>query len=428
MTLPAPFTGIRVLELSTAWAGPFCGLNLGALGAEVVKIEAPARPDDVRGPLRPAPGGSTVYPNGEPGDRPWNRAAVFHDRHRYKLGLTLDLAGPRGKELFKRLTALSDVVLVNFRAGMMENLGLGYPDLRAVNPAVIAVFMPGFGRTGPYRDYSSFGHNLEALTGAALLTGYPDRGPLASNLYWPDPLVGMMGMAAIAGALRNRGRTGEGMEIEFSQMEVAIRSLGGQLMDFAMNGRVAQSEGNRHRFLAPHGCYRCQGDDQWLAIAVRTEEQWHALCGVMGAPQLMADPRFRDHPARRANQEALDRAIEEWTNTQDKTAAMQALQGAGVPAGAVLTPADHFGDPHLHKRGFFTEFMHPEVGVYPFPAPNGLRFSNTEAVEPRHAPLFGEHNHCLLHDLLGLSESDMKALEAERIISDRPLGDAPRAR
>ena len=428
MPIALPLQGIRVLELSTAWAGPFCGLNLAQLGAEVIKFEAPTRPDDVRGSINPAPSATTVYPNAEPGERPWNRTAVFHDRHRSKLGLCLDLTTPRGSELFKRLTAISDVVLVNYRARMMDNLGLGFPALKAVNPGIIMVFVPGFGVTGPYKDYSSFGHNLEALTGASLLTGYPDRGPIASNLYWPDPLVGIMALGAIATAIRNRRRTGEGMLIEFSQMEVAIRSLGGFLMDYAMNGRVAQSTGNRHPTLAPHGCYRCQGDDQWLTIAVCTDEEWRSLCRVMGVPELAQDPRYAHVLDRHDHEEELDRTIEAWTSAQDKMAAMHALQQAGVAAGAVITNAEHFGDPHLDERGFFTEVSHPAVGTYPFPAVNGFRLSKSPPGEMRHAPLFGEHNHYLLHDLLGVTDEEMSQLEAQHIISDRPLADAPRAR
>lgn len=423
-----PLEGVRVLELSTAWAGPFCGLNLGFLGAEVIKVEGPTRPDDVRGAIQPSPGMTTVYPGGEPGERPWDRSGVFHERHRYKLGLSLDLTAAPGKEIFKRLVALSDVVLVNFRAGMMENLGLSFSALKAVNPGIIVVLMPGFGLSGPYQAYSSFGHNLEALTGAALLTGYPDRGPLSSNLYWPDPLVGILGVGAVVGALRHRSRTGEGMEIEFSQMEVAIRSLGGHLMDYAMNGRIAQSVGNRHPAMAPHGCYPCLGDDQWVALGVRDDDQWRALCGVMGQPELAGDPRFGEVLGRLRHVNELDSIVAAWTSTQDKMGAMHALQDAGVPAGAVLTHPEHFGDPHLHDRGFFTDIHHPVVGVYPFQAVNGFRLSKAPGGSPRPAPLFGQHNQYLLHDVLGLPEATLEDLQARQIISHQPLADAPRAR
>ncbi|MBI2886178.1 MAG: CoA transferase [Chloroflexi bacterium] len=422
-----PLQGIRVLELSVAWAAPFCGKNLSFFGAEVIKVEAPTRPDGHRGSINPAAGGFTIYPNGVPGERPWNRTGAFAERHRDKLGLSVDLNASEGKELFKRLVALSDVVMVNYRAGVMDRLGLGYDVLKQVNPGLVMVLLPGFGNTGPYRDYSSYGSNLEALTGAAGLTGYPDREPLNSNLTWPDPVVGMMALGTIVAALRHRSVTGEGMLMEYSQLEVAVRTLGGFLMDYSMNGRAHHRIGNRDPVMAPHGVYPCQGEDQWLAVAVASDAEWRALCGVMSKPELAEDPRFADGPGRLRNHDALDEIIAGWSSAQDKMSAFHALQAAGVAAGPVLAHAEHFTDPHFRERGFFQEIYHPEAGTFPFQAVNGFKLSRTPGRNRRSAPLYGEHNRYLLQDVLGLGDEDLAHLEARQVISQVPLADSPRA-
>lgn len=427
MSSPLPLRGIRVLELSVAWAAPFCGKNMAYLGAEVIKIEAPTRPDGHRGSINPVAGGFTIYPDGKPGERPWNRTAAFHERYRSKLDISLDLSTPEGKKVFKGLVALSDVVLVNYRAGVMDNLGLGYSVLKEVNPNIIMVLLPGFGLTGPYRDYSSYGSNLEALTGAMFLTGYADRDPYNSNLTWPDPMVGVMALGMICSAIRNRRASGKGMLIEFSQMEATVRTLASFLMDYQMNGRVAERMGNRHTTMAPHDCFRCKGEDQWLAIAVRSDEEWQALCRVMGKPELAKDPRYADCLSRLRNQDELGPMIEAWTSTQDKVEAMHALQRAGVAAGPVMPHHEHYEDPHYQARGFFQEITHPEAGTFPFQAVSGYRLSKTPGWNHRHAPLFGEHNRYLLHDVLGISDEKYAQLEDKQIISEVPLADGPRA-
>ena len=427
MSSPLPLSGVRVLELSVAWAGPNCGKNLAYLGAEVIKVEAPTRPDGHRGSIKPVVGGLTIYPHGEPGERPWNRTATFHERYRSKLDISVDVSTPEGKKVFTGLVALSDVVLVNFRAGVMDNLGLGYSVLKEVNPNIIMVVLPGFGLTGPYRDYSSYGRNLEALTGAMFLTGYADRDPLGSNLAWPDPLVGMMALGMICAAIRNRSASGKGMLIEFSQMEVIVRTLAGFLMDYQMNGRVAERMGNRHTTMAPHDCFRCKGEDQWLALAVRSDEEWQALCQVMGKPELAKDPRYADCLSRLRNQDELGPIIEAWTSTQDKIEAMHALQRAGVAAGPVMLHYEHYEDPQYQARGFFQEIIHPEVGAFPFQAVSGYQLSKTPGWNRRYAPLFGEHNRYVLHDVLGISDEEYSQMEDKQIISEIPLADSPRA-
>ncbi len=427
MSSPLPFEGIRVLEQTTAWAGPFCTKNLAFLGAEVIKIEAPLRPDSIRGNLTPTPEGIGIYPKGELGERPWERTGPYHERYRNKLHLSLDLTSPEGKDIFKDLSRISDVVVCNYRAAVMDNLGLGYSVLKEVNPRIIMIQMPGFATTGPYKDYSSFGNTLEALTGSYHMTGYPDSGPLNSGLTWPDPVAGVLAVGCIAAALRHRQVTGEGMLVELSQMELAARTLGGFLMDYAMNGRVGERIGNSHPVLAPHGCYRCKGDDQWLTISAGNDKEWQALCNIMGTPGLVSDSRFAEPTSRLKNQDDLNKIIEDWTVTQDKMQAMRCLQEAGIAAGAVMAHWEHFDDPHFKERGFFQEVSNPEIGTYPYQSPSGFRLSKTPGYNRSHAPRFGEHNRHLLQDTLGLTDEQMTELERKRIISDRPLANPPRA-
>ncbi len=428
MSTTLPLKGIRVLELSVAWAAPFCGKNLAYLGAEVVKVEAPYRPDGHRGSIfNPTPGVGATYPQGEPGERPWNRTGTFHERYRSKLDISLDLAKPEGRDAFRELVGVSDVVLVNYRAGVMDNLGLGYDALKEINPQIIMALLPGFGLTGPYRDYSSYGSNLEALTGAMGLTGYPDRDPLNSNLTWPDPMVGVMAMGMICAAIRHRKTRGEGMLVEFSQMEATVRAMAGFLMDYQMNGRVAQRDGNRHPIYAPHGVFRCKGDDQWLAVVVRYDHEWEALCKVMGKPELSHDPRFADCLARLHHVDDVERVVEAWTMTQDKVEAMRALQQAGVAAGPVMPHYEHFTNPQYQARGVFQEISHPEAGTFLFQGIAGYRLSKTPGYNQRHAPLFGEHNRYLLHDVLGMTEDQVADLEKKEVISEVPLGENARS-
>ncbi len=419
--------GIRIIEVSVAWAGPVSGNILASLGAEVIKVEPPSRPDTSRGSISPLPGGAMMYPNGEPGERPWNRSGSFSERHRNKLSLTLDLTANKGKEMFKKLVVLSDVVLVNYRAGVMSNLGLDYPVLREANPQLIMLNMPGFGSSGPYKDYSAYGTTIEAVAGGSYLSGYPDKEPLVAGFTWPDPASGTLAAAAIMAGLRHRMRTGDGMLIEMSQMDVAIRALGGALMDYGMNGRVQERMGNRHSNMAPHGCYPCLGDDEWITIAIDDDEGWRAFCHAIGRAELAVDPRFCFLEQRLQNQDSLDEVVANWTRTQDKMDAMHLLQKAGAAAAAVMRPGEHFSDPHFQARGFFEEVYHPEAGTYPYRKPAPFNLSKTSTNTRRHAPLFGEHNSYLLRDLLDLTEEEVEEMKTEKIISDRPLADPPTA-
>ena len=252
--------GIRVLDLTHAWAGPFATQLLADYGAEVIKIETCERPDMLR---------FSTWPTDETRPDAYNRGGWFQYLGRNKLSLTLDLKQPQGHDLFKRLVAQSDVVIENFSARVMPHLGLDYAVLQAVNPRLIMISMPGYGTVGPYKDFVAFGEMIEPFAGLSELTGYPDRAPLRLAVAYPDPVAGFHAALATLLALRQRRQTGRGQHIHIPHREPITRMLGEAVLDYTVNGRTPRRIGNRHRAWAPHGCYPCRGPDRWITIAVR---------------------------------------------------------------------------------------------------------------------------------------------------------------
>ncbi len=414
------------MELTTQWAGPFAGKVLAYLGAQCIFIESPMRSETTRGPLKPPPGIGT-YPGGEPGEHPWNRSGGFNERHRGKLGLSLDLRTAEGIAVFKQLVALSDVVLVNFRATMLDNLGLSYQTLREINPQIILALMPGYGSRGPYKEFVSLGQSLEAISGAMDLTGYPDSLPLFSGVFWPDPVSGIAAVLAIVAALRARRLTGEGSLVELAQMELVVKMLGVPILDYTINGRVQTRTGNRHPSMAPHGVYPCAGEDQWIAITAKNDEQWRRLAEDLGLVDLVHDPRFSSTAGRLEHQDELDRLIGERTRVEEKHVLASRLETAGVVTSPVRTHRELLDDPHLASRGFFEEVDHPEAGRFRYQGVAGFTLAGAPGNQLRAAPMFGQHNDYALRELLGLPREEFEELLAKRVISDRPYKAAPTA-
>ena len=415
--------GIRVLDLTQVAAGPYGTMLLGYMGAEVIKVESCSRMDINRGSARPAEGLQPAYPGGDPGERPWNRAARHVQRNVNKLSVTLDLSTQRGKELLLGLAVVSDLLVENFRASVMDRLGLGYEAMRETNPQLIYVKMSSQGASGPEMDYGSLGSTLEQTGGLASVTGYDDGVPLMTNETYPDPVVGILSVGAAVAALFQRGRTGRGLFLDLSQREAAITLLGKSVLDYSMNGRVAGPMGNSHPAMAPHGCYPCAGDDAWVVISVGSDDEWAGLCRAMGRPDLTADPRFDTVIERHRSREALDQAIAGWTRERDHYQVMHILQAHGVPAGAVAKGSDIVADPHLNARGFWDTVDHPEGMVYKqVTAPWHL----SEAPRQRTVPSagLGEHNGYALGELLGLTDSELRELEEAGVIGTEPSDSA----
>ncbi len=423
-----PLAGVRVLDLTMVWAGPYGTRILADMGAEVIKVEAVNFYDQLRN-LAFLPPGT---------ERTWNKSAYFNHNNRNKFGCTLDLATPRGRALLLELVKTADVVVENYRAEVLDRLGLGYETLRAVRPDIILVSMPGHGKDGPERDYVAYGTNIEQLAGLVALTGYLGGPPHASGISYGDPIAGTAMAGAVALALLHRARTGRGQYVELAQREVLTALLGEFIVGYGLTGEQPEPQGNRHPLHAPHGVYpaRAPGElrherapgaalaqpaprEPWIAIACETDAQFAALCAAMGRPELARDPRFADAAARRAHQDELDAIIAAWTAGQDKIALFHHLQAAGVPCGPVLNPAEVFFDPHLRARGFFEWVTHPEAGTWDMEGPI-YRLSRTPAHIRINAPCFGEHNGWVLRHLLGLSAEEEATLAAAGIIGTVP--------
>ena len=411
--------GLRILDLSQVAAGPYATMFLGFMGAEVIKIESLSRMDINRGKARPSPDDLRVYPNGDPGEHPWNTTAHHVHRNINKRSLTLDLSAKRGKELFLELAKVCDVLVENYRGSVMDRLGLGYDVVSRLNPGLIYMKISSQGANGPEANYGSLGSTLEQTAGLASITGYDDDLPLMTNLVYPDPVVGILSFGALMTALRRRLKTGSGCLVDLSQREVTTMLLGEAILDFSVTGRIAGTMGNRHRDMAPQGVYPCSGEDMWVAISVSSDEEWESLCRVMGQPHLASDSRFADPKSRRNNHDDIDLVISTWTETQDHYQVMYLLQAQGVPAAPVLKGGEVIDDPHLESRGFWDVVNHPEAGTYKQVTTPWL-LSNSPRATSTPAPGLGEHNYQVLSGLLGISTSEIDTLDQKSIIGNTP--------
>ncbi len=385
-----PLTGVRVLDLSWIIAGPTATRFLAMMGADVIKVGSGRRPD------------------------PSSRGAPFQTYNQSKRYAALNIALPEGLALAKRLIALSDVLVENFAAGVIERLGLSYAAVTAVKPDIIMISSAGTGHSGPHKDYVAYGSLLQHYTGWNSISGYPEREPIKGGL-WADPWVGLeLAMMTVA-ALNHRAVTGEGQYVDFSMAEALSATIPEALLDYQMNGAVPAPQGNRDTWDAPHGVYPCQGEDHWLALAVTTDAEWQALCHVIERPDLAADASLRTAAGRRRQHAALDDAITAWTHTQDDYVAMHRLQAAGVPAGPSLDIARVYHDPHLRQSGYFTPLQTSDGVTRTLP---GLpwRFANLEPPRVTAAPVLGQDNDYVYRDLLGLSAAEMTRLVEAQVI------------
>jgi crotonobetainyl-CoA:carnitine CoA-transferase CaiB-like acyl-CoA transferase len=420
--------GVRILDLSQVAIGPYATFLLVSLGAQVIKVESHRRADTSRGPVQPLTESQrNQYPGREPGERPWNRTAYFNQRNRGKLGITLDFSTAAGKRLLKNLAAVSDAVVENFRASVLDRQGLGWEALREVNPRLVYLKLSSQGATGPERDYGSLGSTLEQTGGIASITGYRDGVPLLTNETYPDPVAGILGAGALIAGLRRAHRTGRGQFVDLSQREVTAAVLGEAMIDYALNGRVAAPIGNRHPSMAPHGVYPCRDErpppkeghppGRWIAIAVADDEQWRGLCRAMGDPTWCADPRFATVAGRWRHQDEIDNHLAAWTAGWDHIELTHLLQRHGVPAGAVLDGVELLADEHLAARGWWDHVTPTDIGrPFPMIAPP-WRMSGSPYHPLPPAPRLGEHNDEIIRDLLGVDEERYAAYQAEGVIS-----------
>ena len=388
-------SGLRMADLTQQFAGPLGTEILGYYGMEVLKIES-----------------NTVAARGRSG-------ATHADMNRAKLGCTLNLRHDQGKELFRRLVERSQVVVENFSVGVMERLGFDYGSLRQLNPGVIQVSMPGWGREGPLRSWVAWGWQLLAYTGLMRLWGYPES-PMRARckIAWPDR-VGAVTMAlGVAAAVEHQERTGEGQFIEASMLEAQGAMMGPAILDYTVNGNEWETLGYRETLgdiYAPYGCYPCAGNDDWIIIACETEGEWRAMTGVIGAGSWADDARFADRDSRRQNRDELDQKLTEWTRTQTARQAFRRLQEAGVAAGIPMSGEDLYYDLHLRERGHIVEIDEPPWGRFAHHGLPGIP-SRSRASAALPAPWIGAHNDYVLGEVLGLTEEEIaEAEEAEAV-------------
>ena len=350
-----PLEGIRILDFGQMWAGPHVTEWLSVAGAEVIKIETSLKIDFMRNVGIPA-----TVPMKE---RTPNHGSAFASLNYGKKSLTLNMNTLQAKDVFKKLVRISDVVAENFGGAVMDRWGVGYNDLKKIKPDIILYQGSGYGRTGPHSERPSYAEIVEAFDGSSYLNGYPGGEPNTVGVApWMDAGQAMHGAFAIICALYHREQTGEGQQIDAAMIEGSANFLGEALMDTIMNDRVGERMGNRDNSMAPHGCYRCRGEYNWVAIAVSNDTEWEALCGAMGNPPWTTKPEFADQLKRLQNQDELDRHIGEWTKDQDAYHVTDVLQKAGVMAGPSLGPKELVEDPQLKDRGFFIENDHPVIG------------------------------------------------------------------
>lgn len=410
-----PLEGIRVIEMGLAVAGPLAGQILGDMGADVIKVEAP-----FSRPIRPS-----EFVHAETGDTPdpWNRVSKFNELNRSKRSLTLDLSHAKGKEILLSLVEVSDIVLENFSSRVLGNLGLGYEALKARNPGIILVSMPGFGKDGPYASRVAYGPGIDAMSGLAHMSGYVGGGPLKPGNHYCDQNAGVFAALGAMAALRHRRLTGEGQQVELAMFEGGIQTIGEALVAASVGVPVQARQGNRNESMAPHGVFKCEGENNWVAIAVRDDDEWLRLCGVGEFAALAADERLRTVEGRLLNQDHIEAAISAWCASQRPKDVEARLQAVQVSAGAVLRPSQMLSDPHLKHRGSHPFVDHQSVGKSPVPAV-AWHFGLGPSPPTKPAPLFGGDNAEILAGLLGYSGQAIEALRESATIVDSPTSGA----
>lgn len=407
-----PLEGYRVLDFGTAWAGPQTGGILADMGMEVIKIETRTRLDGSR-MGRPLVGADIA--GGDEGKWP-DMQPVFHGINRSKLSFTIDLKQPKARNIITQLIKISDVVLDNSSPGVMERLGLAHENLEAIRPDIISISLTGCGESGPLRDAVVYAPLIISLGGLQSMTGYYGEDvPMNVMFAYGDCNASIHAAFAVVAALWHRQRTGEGQHIELSECWAVTNLLGEAIMEYCMNGRDIKPQGNRHPSMCPHNVYRCKGEDEWVTIAINTEEEWRAFLKAIGEPDWGKEEKFADKCSRLKNQEELDKLINGWTINYTPYEVMEILQQVKVAAIPVMNIEDQYTDPHFRDRQIYIEVEHPLIGIetlYVTP----LRLSKTPCEIRRPAPSLGEHNDYVLGELLSMPKSEIARLKQEKVI------------
>ena len=406
---PGPLAGYRVLDFGWVLAGAVPGMILADMGAEVIKVETRQRMDYMR-LGRPITGDQP-----DPEQNP-----MFHNVNRGKRSITLNTTHPEAVELARRLASECDVVIENFSPGVMERLGLDYQILSHGNPRLVMASITSNGQTGPLRDLRAYAPSIGALSGLDSAMGYePGEGesgrPLGLKHAYADLCGALHAVFAITSALRLRQRTGQGQYIDISMLRATVATMGAGLMEYELTGRALQPRGNYDPVMAPYGNYPCAGEDEWVSIAVRTEDEWRGLTDAMGNPEWTAEAAFASRYRRLNHRQELDSRLSEWTRLRTAWETTELLQANGVAAFPVLDAEGRLFNPHFQERGLYSDIEHPALGTEPI-FNLMWQLSRTPPRIQRHAPLLGEHNREVFCGLLGLAETEVERLEEEQVI------------
>jgi benzylsuccinate CoA-transferase BbsF subunit len=401
-----PLEGVRILDFTWAWAGPFATLQMAHMGAEVLRIESEKRVCITR----------AIPPFADDAPGP-NRAGYFNQYNQGKRSITLNLADRAGLQVAYDLVPHCDVVIENFAGGVANKMGLGYDKLRQLRPDIVMLSMSGYGQDGPYRGYLGYGPPAAALSGFFFTTGYHGMPPMELGTSYMDPNAGIFGAIAVMNALIHRKNTGQGQYIDQSQLETAVQLIAEGLLQYQITGKEPERVGNHHPVMSPHNTYKAAGDaDKWISIAVGNDSEWRSLCSVMGKVELIQDPRFTTASARKQNEDELDSIVSEWTRIRERWQIAEDLQRARVAAFPSMSNKDLANDDHLRERGYLVRLDHPEVG-----SRTHVGIPWTFAGKPcrvaSSAPVRGADTDAVLSNLLGYSSEKIEELRKAGALS-----------
>ncbi|MFB0520874.1 MAG: CaiB/BaiF CoA transferase family protein [Desulfatiglandales bacterium] len=402
---PRALEGIRILDLTRIYAGPYCSMLFADMGAEVIKIEPPA--GEI---IRDNP---PLVKQGEGGPQDRSRSGYFLTLNRNKYGITVNLKHPKGVGIFKELVKIGDVVLENYAPGVMKRLGIDYPVLQETNPRIIMCSISGFGQWGPYSKRIAFDVVSQAMSGLMSITGYPDSPPTRVGTSLGDVTASVHAAFAIMAALWHRDKTGVGQYIDVSMQEAMVSILEGAIVRWTIGKELLTPLGSHNPHDAPMGAYQCK--DGYIIIATVGDEHWHRFCRAIGRPEWASDPGYRTKRQRWEKKFVLAEAIEKWAAQYTVKEAGEILDGERVANSPILNIQQVVDDPHLNARGYFVDLEHPIIGRAKIP---GIPFklSETPGEVERPSPLVGEHNELILGKYLGMSSGEVKQLKAEGVL------------
>lgn len=403
---PGALVGYRVLDFGWIIAGSFPGTMLADMGAEVIKVESRTRMDVMRQ-------GRPIIPT-KKGERDYEQNPMHHNYNRSKRSLTLNLGKPESREVIRRIAQKSDIVSENFAPGVMEKLGMGYEWFRRIREDIVMVSLHTAFSGGPLGNLRGGAPTVAALSGIDAMLGYPGGRPIGLKQYYGDLCGALNAYLGVVSALYCRERTGKGQHVEISLLNATMANIGAQYLYYDSTGRSPEPRGNFDPVMAPYNNFHVQGDDKWVSIAVESDKEWQGLCEVLAIDEEVRY-RFADRASRLMNRTEVEAAVAERTPSWDGWELTSSLQAVGVAAFPLLSPEERYFDQHYKERGLYEEVEHPSLGVEP--VFNLMwKMSETPPAIRGHAPIMGQDNRYVLHDVAEFSEAEIEAMERNMVL------------